>query len=268
MRLTDHEPLFYAQQSGLPILLVYFFEPSVMAYDDSDVRHWRFVYESIQSLQTQLDSVEAKLYFFHNEVKSVFDEIVKEYDVKTIFSHQEIGNKITFDRDVEMQKYFSDNEIEWKEYQMHGVIRKLKSRKNWDKRWENVMRDTPKKIDLNTLSIENLESNFYNKIKGETLDLEITTVNKNFQRGGEYWAWRYLDSFVKERYVNYSKHISKPSLSRKGCSRLSPYLAYGNISMRMLYQYTMQHYSASSNKRALSNFISRLHWHCHFIQKF
>jgi deoxyribodipyrimidine photo-lyase len=36
----------------------------------------------------------------------------------------------------------------------------------------------------------------------------------------------------------------------------------------MVYQYTMQHYNQSANKRALSNFISRLHWHCHFIQKF
>jgi deoxyribodipyrimidine photo-lyase len=38
--------------------------------------------------------------------------------------------------------------------------------------------------------------------------------------------------------------------------------------MRMVYRYTMQHYESSLNKRALSNFISRLHWHCHFIQKF
>jgi deoxyribodipyrimidine photo-lyase len=38
--------------------------------------------------------------------------------------------------------------------------------------------------------------------------------------------------------------------------------------MRMVYQYTKQHYESSPNKRALSNFISRLHWHCHFMQKF
>lgn len=38
--------------------------------------------------------------------------------------------------------------------------------------------------------------------------------------------------------------------------------------MRMVYQYTRQHYNSSPNKRALANFISRLHWHCHFIQKF
>jgi deoxyribodipyrimidine photo-lyase len=38
--------------------------------------------------------------------------------------------------------------------------------------------------------------------------------------------------------------------------------------MRMIYQYTNQHYETSKNKRAILNFVSRLHWHCHFIQKF
>jgi deoxyribodipyrimidine photo-lyase len=36
----------------------------------------------------------------------------------------------------------------------------------------------------------------------------------------------------------------------------------------MVHQHTVKHYVSSANKRALSNFISRLHWHCHFIQKF
>lgn len=39
--------------------------------------------------------------------------------------------------------------------------------------------------------------------------------------------------------------------------------------MRMVYTFTRQHSKdPSSNKRSLQNFISRLHWHCHFIQKF
>ena len=268
LRFTDHEPLFMAQQENLPILLVYFFEPSVMAYDDSDIRHWRFVYESLQEMQSKLKSVDAQIYFFYNEVQTVFKELLEIYDVKAVFSHQEIGNKVTFDRDIAMQSFFDENAIHWKQSQMHGVIRKLKSRKDWDKRWENVMRAEPKIININDLKIETLETNFYIRLKGNELPKDITTRQKNFQQGGEYWAWRYLDSFVKERYVNYSKHISKPNLSRKGCSRLSPYLAYGNISMRMVYQYTNQFYESSTNKRAMLNFVSRLHWHCHFMQKF
>ena len=268
LRFVDHEPLYLAQQEDIPVLLLYFFEPSVMSYDDSDERHWRFIYESIQELQNKLSIIPTQIYFFHNEVAPVFEALQKKYTIKTVFSHQEIGNQITFNRDKSMQSFFDIHNIEWKQSQMHGVIRKLKSRTDWDKKWEQEMRATPKMVDLNAIQFENLEPAFYLKLKGKKLPKEIITRNENFQQGGEYWAWRYLDSFIKERHKNYSKHISKPSLSRKGCSRLSPYLTYGNISMRMVYQYTLQNYDKATNKRALLNFVSRLHWHCHFIQKF
>ena len=268
LRFTDNEALFHAHQSEIPLLLVYFFEPSVMNYNDADARHWRFIYESIQDLQKKLNASNTKIYFFHSEVETIFSELLQHFDIQTVFSHQEIGNKITFDRDIAMQVFFQENNIAWNQFQMHGVIRKLKSRQNWDKRWETVMRATPKIIKESDLNLISLDNDFYNTLKGELLPSEITTPNKNFQQGGANLAWRYLDSFVKERYVNYSKHISKPALSRKGCSRLSPYLAYGNISMRMVYHYTNQFYESSKNKRAILNFVSRLHWHCHFMQKF
>ena len=72
LRFTDHEPLFEAQRLGFPILLIYCFEPSVMAYDDSDVRHWRFVHESLQDMQQQLNGMDVQLYIFHQEVEIVF----------------------------------------------------------------------------------------------------------------------------------------------------------------------------------------------------
>ncbi len=268
LRFTDHEPLFFAQEEKIPVLMVYFFEPSIMNYDDSDVRHWRFVHESLKEMNVKLNSFSTEIFIFHNEAQAVFEHLFDIYEVKTVFSHQEIGNKITFDRDIAVQRLFNVNQIHWKQFQMHGVIRKLKSRSNWDKRWEDVMRAIPKNIDLGLISFENLSSKSYQKLKGNPLATQIITRNENFQQGGEYWAWRYLDSFVKKRHVNYSKHISKPNLSRTGCSRLSPYLTYGNISMRMVYQYTNQFYEKSPNKRAMLNFVSRLHWHCHFIQKF
>ena len=122
--------------------------------------------------------------------------------------------------------------------------------------------------DLENFKFLNPDPIVYEELKGPGLPNQITTRDNNFQKGGESYAWKYLDSFLKERYVNYSKHISKPALSRKSCSRISPYLSYGNISMRMVYQYTMQHYKNAGNKRSISNFVSRLHWHCHFMQKF
>ncbi len=268
LRFTDHEPLYFAQKQNLPVLLIYCFEPTLMSCADADVRHFRFVYQSLQDMQFKLEDLNAQLYIFQEEAQTVFHKISDNYCIKTIYSHQEIGNKMSFDRDISIQKMCLEKNIVWNEYQHNGVIRKLKSRKDWEKRWKLKMQEFPKLLEEKNWNFLLLNTDFYTKIKGPELGIEITNQNKAFQQGGETLAWKYLQSFLKERYVNYSKHISKPALSRKGCSRISPYLAYGNISMRMVYSFTMQHYASSANKRALTNFISRLHWHCHFIQKF
>jgi len=268
LRLMDHEPLCVAQQQELPILLVYCYEPSVMNHDDSDVRHWRFVHQSLQDMQSKLDPDNVRIHIFHNEAMNVFQNIEKEYTIRRIFSHQEIGNKITYDRDLAVQQFCSTNNIVWQEFQHNGVVRKLKSRKDWQVRWKQTMVTPTKILDQKKWNVISLNPEFYESISGPELDEEIRTPNSSFQQGGETLAWKYLKSFLTERYINYSKYISKPALSRRGCSRISPYLSYGNISMRMVFQFTAQHYSAAVNKRALSNYISRLNWNCHFMQNF
>ncbi|MFN5786093.1 MAG: deoxyribodipyrimidine photo-lyase, partial [Flavobacteriia bacterium] len=102
LRFTDHEPLLEAQNSGVPVLLLYCFEPSVMNFDDSDPRHWRFVHESLSDMQQKLQSIGAQLYLFHGEVLTIFKAINEKYDVKFLFSHQETGNQLTFTRDKDI----------------------------------------------------------------------------------------------------------------------------------------------------------------------
>jgi deoxyribodipyrimidine photo-lyase len=87
-----------------------------------------------------------------------------------------------------------------------------------------------------------------------------------FQPGGEAAGWAYLNSFVRDRLRTYRRSISKPQAARRGCSRLSPYLAWGNLTVRQV-----MHALADADppwRQDLQFFVSRLHWHCHFIQKF
>ncbi len=268
LRVTDHEPLSFATHSGMPVLLVYSFEPTIMNYDDSDVRHWRFVHESLMDMQERVAKWRTIIHIFHCEALDMFERLNECYNIKHIYSHQEIGNKLSYDRDMAMQQFCKQHFISWHESPTNGVVRKLKTRKNWEARWKQTMSKPITTVCNPSCDFVQLSLPFFDSINGPSLPEEITTKNPNFQRGGETFAWKYLQSFLQDRHPNYSKYISKPELSRKGCSRLSPYLAYGNISMRSVYQQTMGQYPTSSNKRALSNFVSRLHWHCHFIQKF
>jgi deoxyribodipyrimidine photo-lyase len=88
------------------------------------------------------------------------------------------------------------------------------------------------------------------------------------QKGGRSMGLRYLNSFLNERYKNYNKHISKPLDSRISCSRLSPYIAFGCLSVKEVFQATGRVYGDAKPKRSLSSFRSRLRWQAHFIQKF
>ena len=86
------------------------------------------------------------------------------------------------------------------------------------------------------------------------------------QVGGTSIAWRYLRGFLAERGQSYMQHISKPEKARYHCSRLSPYLAWGNLSSREVYQYTHQ-YKSAIGQRNIREFLDRLRWRDHFIQK-
>ena len=79
---------------------------------------------------------------------------------------------------------------------------------------------------------------------------------------------KYLNSFLKDRYHGYSYHISKPLLSRKSCSRLSPYIAWGNLSTREVLQKAATFRLTCTDKKQIDSFVSRLTWQAHFIQKF
>ncbi|MEM1136503.1 MAG: FAD-binding domain-containing protein, partial [Bacteroidota bacterium] len=87
------------------------------------------------------------------------------------------------------------------------------------------------------------------------------------QKGGSTLGWKYLTTFVKRRAVNYNKFISKPEASRKSCSRLSPYLAYGNLSLKQIFQATEDFKDNNRFINPLQNFQSRLWWRSHYIQK-
>ena len=111
-----------------------------MVYDDSDVRHWRFVYESLMDMNLKLQDLKAQVYIFQNEVQPVFQCLAEEFDIQNVFSHQEIGNKLTFDRDLQMQTFFMEKEINWKESRTNGIIRRLKNRSDWEKRCSSRVR--------------------------------------------------------------------------------------------------------------------------------
>jgi deoxyribodipyrimidine photo-lyase len=90
------------------------------------------------------------------------------------------------------------------------------------------------------------------------------------QAAGEKAARQTLKSFLQVRGFDYRKALSSPLSAETGCSRLSPHLAFGTLSMRTVHQATEVAIGSTPERtmaHALRGFSGRLRWHCHFMQK-
>jgi deoxyribodipyrimidine photo-lyase len=265
LRLQDHEPLHRAEQDGIPYFIIYLFEPSVIYYPDTSLRHLQFVYHAIKSLNKRLKNYNRTIEVFYGEAIDVFTFLTKNYTIQQLLSYQESGTKTTWKRDKQIKQYCTKNKIRWIESQRDGIIRGLKNRATWNKRWHAAMHAP---IIKNYYSVTTLNALEHSYVVPSELVTKLENYPKQYQPAGEENAWRYLKSFAQKRGFNYHRHISKPTESRTACSRLSPYLAWGNISIKQVFQFVGTHPNGTANNRAFSGMLTRLHWHCHFIQKF
>jgi deoxyribodipyrimidine photo-lyase len=311
LRLRDHAPLQAAIAWGQrapkrPLLLLYCFEPSLIADPNYELRHWRFVHECLTDLQQQLATLPSPpasqpqplplvhewlpfvfeevepddsplptgppaLWVFHREVIDVLTALQTQFTINAIYSHQETGIALTYRRDKAVAHFCRQQGIRWHEFQTNGVIRALPDRDTWTADWQQTMLAPQTHPDLTRWYPADVSLAWYQAQRGPDLPPDWLRPNPLFQPGGEHNGHRYLASFLNQRIVLYAQSISKPLDSRRGCSRLSPYLAWGCLSIRQVYQAQRQ---AAKNPslvgvgRQLTAFASRLRWHCHFIQKF
>ncbi|WP_188051166.1 cryptochrome/deoxyribodipyrimidine photo-lyase family protein [Flavobacterium sp. GP15] len=267
LRLQDNEAIYNATKSATPTLLLYVFEKSLENDAHYSERHWNFIKQSLVDMNKQLENYNTRVLCVSSEVIQVFNIIEEVYRIETVYSHQETGLKITYERDKTFKRFCKNNQISWIENINNGIFRALKNRTNWVTSWENYMNEPvfvfhPKEEQfVNNSEISELEKML------DKSDLE-TIPDTIFQKGGSTMAGKYLKTFLDERYHQYSYHISKPLLARKSCSRLSPYIAWGNVSTRQVLQKAATFRLTCSDKKQIDSFVSRLTWQAHFIQKF
>jgi deoxyribodipyrimidine photo-lyase len=266
LRIQDNQALSLASQSGNTLLLLYIFEPELIHSGHWSERHTRFVMESLRDLQIQLSPFGHKIHTFYGNPVDVFAELISQIKIKTVYSHLETGVNLTFQRDKNLTKLFESYQIQWHEFRQNGVFRRLSDRKGWNKQWHVFMNSPQSDTDLRSFRSFSEINSLTEKFNTPDEILNISE-NSNFQKGGERTSHLILNNFLNFRSLSYRRNISKPEVSRISCSRLSPYLAWGNISIRAVYQAADRHSKIHASS-GLSAFLSRLHWHCHFIQKF
>lgn len=271
LRVHDHAPLALAAQKG-PVLPLYIVEPELWHQPDMSARQYAFATECLISLRGDLVTIGQPLVVRTGDVIDVLTHIHATSGIAGLWSHEETGNAWTYARDVKVSAWCRANGITWTEHRQTGVIRRLTTRNGWARRWDQFMAQplvtSPALTPVGDLPIGPLPS-------ARDLGLAADPCPQR-QSGGREAALSTLESFLSERGRSYQKAMSTPVAAFEACSRLSPHLAWGSVSLREVAQATQirqrsLHETRGPHTRkwqaSLRSFSGRLHWHCHFMQK-
>lgn len=264
LRLFDHGPMAWALEeaklSSGKVVLIYLFEPAIMNYPDYSEFHHQFIQDSLINLNSRLKAFNTEISIHHQDAIDFFETFIDDHKNNNIsvYAHEETGNGISFIRDEKVRAFFKNKNINFYEFKSNGIIRG-KWHENWKDLWLDYAHSTP--------IMPIYEKDLFFNI-GSSHRVEILVENNHLQRGGETHAHNRLKEFLNNHLFLYRSSISKPLLAEKNCSRLSPYLAFGNISIRQVYRATISHKNYDNNFANANAFLDRLMWHCHFIQRF
>ncbi|PCK32707.1 FAD-binding domain-containing protein [Pseudoalteromonas piscicida] len=261
-RIQDHRPLHEACQNGKPILILYVIEPEYWQLPDTSARQFKFIKESLLSLSEQLQQLGGTLTVRKGDVVTILEKIHQHVAISTLYSHQETGNTWTFERDKRVIAWCKAKHVGYQEYRQQAVFRGKVNRDKWQEQADAWLQSDcfPPPAKVNALLHHHNGLELLNDYPGDDHN-----VASKPQIGGIKAAQQTLNSFFNHRINSYLFGISSPVKSVTSSSRLSPYLAYGVLSLKDVLQQA-QVLSVES-KRNKSGFLSRLYWHSHFVQK-
>ncbi len=268
LRVNDHAPLAEAARCG-PVVPLYIAEPEFWGLPDSSGRQWRFVAESLAELDADLRGRGAALVVRTGDAVAVLRDLLERLEVAAVWSHQETGNAWTYARDRRVAALLRERGVPWHERRQHGVIRGLARRDGWAARWERLMRapivEAPAAFAPPPLAAEPVPT---------AAALGLADDPPERQPGGRGAGRALLASFFGPRGRDYRRAMSTPVEAFDACSRLSPHFAWGTLSLREVYQRARDELAREDDgdgertrAQSILSFRSRLHWHCHFVQK-
>ena len=258
LRLEDHRPLVEALALG-DVLPLYIVEPEFWLQQDASGRQWEFCREALLDLRQAMSVLGQPLVIRCGDAVAVLERARRQLGVTGLWSHEETGNDWTYARDRRVAAWARQQSIPWREIPQFGVIRPLRSRKGWAQRWEARMAESITPAPSRLVALHGLSAG--EPPTSAELGLDPDPCPHR-QQGGRQAGLDELEHFLQHRVEHYCRSISSPNKAFTGCSRLSAYLSWGCLSMREVLQR-----SRVMQGRGVRSFGSRLHWHCHFIQK-
>ena len=264
LRIDDNEAFNDSLKSD-SVILIYILDRDYLKRDTTSSFHVHFIKTCLDALKSDLKKkFNAHLNIYYGDTLDILGSLIDKYHISHVYSNNIFKETYIRRLDNSCQSLFHGNNIMWKKFDQFGIQLQKRDRSSWSSDWKKFM---SKRI------INNCNDNckFINDFTFNLSEIETNRASlKSIQKGGSKIANDSMSSFLNSRGVFYRSQMSSPVTAETSCSRLSPQITYGTISLKRIYQETIKKIAISegNHKKSLMSYKSRLAWHCHFIQKY
>ena len=264
LRIFNNDAFNEATKSG-NILPIFIFDKEYYKLPTSSSFHLDFLKSSLEELtKTLIEKYNSKLNIYYGNTLEILSHLIDKFKINEVYSNIIFKNMYVTNLDKEVSFLFKEKNVNWRISNQFGVQLNHRIRNKWSYNWNKFINIEP--ISPN-ISCEFIKDNHVQDLtKIETNNIE----DGHIQVGGRKNAIELLDTFLNDRSENYQREMSSPITGEVSCSRLSPHITFGNISITEIFKKTNDKLKSElsyTKKKSLIAFKSRLAWHCHFIQK-
>ena len=264
LRVFNNDAFNEATKLG-NILPIFIFDKEFYKLPTSSSFHLDFLKSSLQDLtKTFSKKYNSKLNIYYGDTLEILSHLIDKFKINEVYSNIIFKNMYVTNLDKEVSFLFKEKKVNWRISNQFGIQLNHRIRDKWSYNWNKFINSEHTGSYINCRFIKDDHVEDLTKI--ETNNIE----NGDIQVGGRQNAIRLLDTFLDDRSENYQREMSSPVTGEVSCSRLSPHIAYGNISITEIFKKTNDKLKSElsyTKKKSLIAFKSRLAWHCHFIQK-
>ena len=265
LRILNNDAFIEATKSG-NILPIFIFDKEYYKLPTSSSFHLDFLKSSLEELTIKLsEKCNCKLNIYYGNTLEIISHLIDKFKINEVYSNIIFKNIYITNLDKKVSFLFEEKNVHWRIFNQFGVQLNHRIRNKWSYNWNKFINSEHASPDIDCGFIKDDHVEDLTKIKTNNIE------NGHIQAGGRKNAIELLESFLNDRSENYQREMSSPVTGEVSCSRLSPHIAFGNISIKEIFKKTNDKLKSElsyTKKKSLIAFKSRLAWHCHFIQKF
>ena len=258
LRLFDNAALYHALRSECPVLPVFIFDRNIL--DDLEGKkdgRVEFIHSTLLDIQKQLVATGTSLYVRYGTPKTVFKELISEYEIKAVFANHDY-EPYAKERDDQIKVLLNKADVSFHTFKDQVIFEKDEVLKDdgkpytvftpYSRRWKSQLNDFYLKSDPS----EEYSSDFYKEPEKKIIALKEI----GFGNTGIDYPNKEAD---KEMIKTYKETRDIPSIH--GTSRLSVHLRFGTISIRQLAREAASLNESFLNELIWRDFYQMILWH-------